>query len=256
MSICVAANIYVRLGQTTILDDVSIAVSAGEWVTVVGPNGAGKSTLLSVMAGLSRSSGTVSVDGHDLVDLSPRRRARLLAYVPQQPEVPPGMSVNSYILLGRTPHLSLLGVEGPRDFEIVQEVIDQLDLTGFGHRTLESLSGGELQRCHLARAISQATPIVFLDEPTTALDLGHQQQALDLIKQLRQERQITVVMTMHDLTLASQYSDRMVLLSDGRVVAEGTPAQVLDPNHLSTLYGARVRVLEIEGDIVVVPISE
>ena len=97
---------------------------------------------------------------------------------------------------------------------------------------------------------------MFLDEPTTALDLGHQQQALDLIKQLRQEHQITVVMTMHDLTLASQYSDRMVLLSDGRVVAEGTPAQVLDPNHLSTLYGARVRVLEIEGDIVVVPISE
>ena len=255
MRICVAENVGVRLGQATVLDDVSIGISAGEWIAIVGPNGAGKTTLLSVMAGLLGSSGTVSIDGHNLARLSPRQRARLLAYVPQQPEVPPGMSVNSYVLLSRTPHLSPLGVEGPRDFAIVEEVLDQLDLIGLGHRNLESLSGGELQRCHLARALAQSTPIVFLDEPTASLDLGHQQQALDLIERLRRERQITVVMTMHDLTLAAQYSDRMALLSDGRVVAEGSPSQVLESNHLSTLYRARVKVLKVEDDIVVVPIS-
>ncbi|MBJ82411.1 MAG: ABC transporter [Acidimicrobiaceae bacterium] len=255
MRICVAENVGVRLGQATVLDDVSIGISAGEWIAIVGPNGAGKTTLLSVMAGLLGSSGTVSIDGHNLARLSPRQRARLLAYVPQQPEVPPGMSVNSYVLLSRTPHLSPLGVEGPRDFAIVEEVLDQLDLIGLGHRNLESLSGGELQRCHLARALAQSTPIVFLDEPTASLDLGHQQQALDLIERLRRERRITVVMTMHDLTLAAQYSDRMALLSDGRVVAEGSPSQVLESNHLSTLYRARVKVLKVEDDIVVVPIS-
>jgi iron complex transport system ATP-binding protein len=255
MRVCVAENVGVRLGRATLLDDVSIGISAGEWITIVGPNGAGKTTLLSVMAGLLRSSGTVSIDGHNLARLSPRQRARLLAYVPQQPEVPPGMSVNSYVLLGRTPHVSPLGVEGRRDFAIVEEVLDQLDLIGLGHRNLESLSGGELQRCHLARAIAQSTPIVFLDEPTASLDLGHQQQALDLIERLRRERHITVVMTMHDLTLAAQYSDRMALLSDGRVVAEGTPSQVLDSNHLSTLYRARLKVLKVKDDIVVVPTS-
>ncbi len=255
MRICVAENVGVRLGQATVLDDVSIGISAGEWIAIVGPNGAGKTTLLSVMAGLLGSSGTVSIDGHNLARLSPRQRARMLAYVPQQPEVPPGMSVNSYVLLSRTPHLSPLGVEGPRDFAIVEEVLDQLDLIGLGHRNLESLSGGELQRCHLARALAQSTPIVFLDEPTASLDLGHQQQALDLIERLRRERQITVVMTMHDLTLAAQYSDRIALLSDGRVVAEGSPSQVLESNHLSTLYRARVKVLKVEDDIVVVPIS-
>ena len=255
MRVCEIENVSVRAGRATLLDDVSIGVSAGEWVTIVGPNGAGKTTLLSVMAGLMSSAGTVSIYGHNLADLSPRQRARQLAYVPQQPEVPPGMPVNSDVLLGRTHHLPLLGVEGPHDFGIVEDVLDELDLARFGHRNLESLSGGELQRCHLARAIAQATPIVFMDEPVTSLDLGHQQQALDLIERLRQERQITVIMTMHALTLAAQYSDRIILLSGGQVVAEGAPAQVLESSHLSTLYAARVKVLKVGEDVVVVPIS-
>ena len=139
MRVCEIENVSVRAGRATLLDDVSIGVSAGEWVTIVGPNGAGKTTLLSVMAGLMSSAGTVSIYGHNLADISPRQRARHLAYVPQQPEVPPGMTVNSYVLLGRTPHLPLLGVEGPRDFGIVEDVLDGLDLVGFGYRNLESL---------------------------------------------------------------------------------------------------------------------
>lgn len=254
MNLCVAREVSVRVGEKMILDSVSVSIEAGEWVSVVGPNGAGKTTLLSVMAGLRAASGNILIGDTDLKELSPRERARLLAYVPQHPEIPPGMKVDSYVLLGRTPHLSFLGMEGPDDFRLVEQVLEQFDLGTLGQRTLESLSGGELQRCHLARAIAQATPIIFLDEPTTALDLGHQQQALDRIRRLREEHQVTVVMTMHDLTLASQYCDRMILMSDGHIAADGTPSEVLDPDRLSDLYGAHVKVLNIDDHLAVIPI--
>ena len=169
--------------------------------------------------------------------MSPRERALLAAYVPQHPEVPPGMSVQNYVLIGRTPHLSLLGVEGRDDYEVVDRVIEQLDLSHLTHRTLDSLSGGELQRCHLARAIAQQTSIVFFDEPTTALDLGHQQQVLELIRGLQQSQELTVVMTMHDLSLASQYSDRVFLLGEGKIVAHGRPQEVLDSSSFHLFMG-------------------
>ena len=254
MNLCVAKEVSVRVGEISILDNISVSIEAGEWVSVVGPNGAGKTTLLSVMAGLRTASGSISIDGRDLKELNPRERARLLAYVPQHPEIPPGMKVSSYVLLGRTPHLPFLGMEGPEDFRLVEQVLEQFDLATLGQRTLESLSGGELQRCHLARVIAQSTPIIFLDEPTTALDLGHQQQALDRIRRLREEHQVTVVMTMHDLTLASQYSDRIILMSEGRIAAEGSPAEVLEPRRLSDLYGAHLKVLNIDDHLVVIPI--
>jgi len=256
MNLCVAREVSVCVGEKIILDNVSVSIEAGEWVSVVGPNGAGKTTLLSVMAGLRTASGNIWIGDTDLKELSPRERARLLAYVPQHPEIPPGMKVDSYVLLGRTPHLSFLGMEGPDDFRLVEQVLEQFDLGTLGQRTLESLSGGELQRCHLARAIAQATPIIFLDEPTTALDLGHQQQALDRIRRLREEHQVTVVMTMHDLTLASQYCDRMILMSEGHIAADGTPSEVLDPDRLSNLYGAHVKVLNIDDHLAVIPIVE
>ncbi|MDP6863110.1 MAG: ABC transporter ATP-binding protein [Acidimicrobiales bacterium] len=256
MSLCVAREVGVRVGEKLILDNVSLSIEAGEWVSVVGPNGAGKTTLLSVMAGLRTASGNILIGDRDIKELSPRERARLLAYVPQHPEIPPGMKVDSYVLLGRTPHLSFLGMEGPDDLRLVEQVLEQFDLATLGQRTLESLSGGELQRCHLARAIAQATPIIFLDEPTTALDLGHQQQALDRIRRLREEHQVTVVMTMHDLTLASQYCDRMILMSEGHIAADGTPSEVLDPDRLSNLYGAHVKVLNIDDHLAVIPIVE
>ena len=253
MNLFVANEVGVRIEDVPILSDVSLSVNTGEWVSIVGPNGAGKTTLLSVMAGLRKASGSLSIDGRNITDLTLRERARLLAYVPQHPEIPPGMTVNSYVLLGRTPHLPFLGMEGSRDFRLVEQVLEQFDLSSMGQRTLESWSGGELQRCHLGRASAQAPPIVFLDEPTTALDLGHQQQALDRIRLLREEHQVTVVMTMHDLTLASQYSDRIILMSKGRIAVEGKPAEVLDPIRLSELYGAQVKVLQVDDHLVVVP---
>ncbi len=253
MNHCSVQNVRVSAGKQVILDDVSLSISQGEWLSIVGPNGAGKSTLLSVMAGLRSSSGSVCVAGTDIADMTPRQRAHHMAYLPQHPEVPPGMSVGGYVLIGRNPHIPLLGSEGQRDIEILNEVLEQLSLEDFRDRTLDSLSGGELQRCHLARVLAQDTPIIFLDEPTTALDLGHQQQTLDLICRIRSQRELTVVMTMHDLSLAGQYSDRIILLSQGQIASEGTPEDVLNSDRLSALYGARIKVLEVDSDIVVIP---
>lgn len=256
MTSCSASNITVQVDRKTILNDVSLTVAPREWITIVGPNGAGKSTLLSVLAGLRTSDGQVCLDGREVSSMSPRERALLAAYVPQHPEVPAGMSVQNYVLIGRTPHLSVLGVEGSDDYEVVDRVMHQLDLSHLAHRTLDSLSGGELQRCHLARAIAQQTSVVFFDEPTTALDLGHQQQVLELINGLQESQELTVVMTMHDLSLASQYSDRVFLLGEGKIAAHGRPQDVLDSERLSSLYGARIAVLEVDGHIVVIPGKE
>ncbi len=256
MTSCSASNITVQVDRKTILNDVSLTVAPREWITIVGPNGAGKSTLLSVLAGLRTSDGQVCLDGREVSSMSPRERALLAAYVPQHPEVPAGMSVQNYVLIGRTPHLSVLGVEGRDDYEVVDRVMHQLDLSHLAHRTLDSLSGGELQRCHLARAIAQQTSVVFFDEPTTALDLGHQQQVLELINGLQESQELTVVMTMHDLSLASQYSDRVFLLGEGKIAAHGRPQDVLDSERLSSLYGARIAVLEVDGHIVVIPGKE
>ena len=256
MTSCSASNITVQVDRKTILNDVSLTVAPREWITIVGPNGAGKSTLLSVLAGLRTSDGQVCLDGREVSSMSPRERALLAAYVPQHPEVPAGMSVQNYVLIGRTPHLSVLGVEGSDDYEVVDRVMHQLDLSHLAHRTLDSLSGGELQRCHLARAIAQQASVVFFDEPTTALDLGHQQQVLELINGLQESQELTVVMTMHDLSLASQYSDRVFLLGEGKIAAHGRPQDVLDSERLSSLYGARIAVLEVDGHIVVIPGKE
>jgi iron complex transport system ATP-binding protein len=163
--------------------------------------------------------------------------------------------VFEYALLGRTAHLRYLAVEGPRDITIVEDVLGQLDLTALADRPLSSLSGGEQQRAVLARALAQQAPVLLLDEPTSALDVGNQQQALELVEDLRREWGLVVVSAMHDLTLAGQFADRLLLLSRGSAVACGPARTVLTERSLSEHWGARVRVLDDpEGGIVVIPI--
>ena len=247
-------DVTVRLGGRVVLDGLELRVEPGEWVTIVGPNGAGKSTLLNAIGGVQRFDGSGELDGDAVTSLGTRARARRVGRVPQHPVLPGGMTLVDYVLLGRTPHLGWLGAEGRHDLDVVSYVLERLDLAPLADHFLETLSGGELQRCHIARAIAQETPVLLLDEPTTALDLGHQQEALELIDELRHERQLTVLSTMHDLTLAGQYSDRLVLLKDGAVVATGPASEVLTDSGLSDLYGARVRVVREGEDIVVLPV--
>lgn len=236
------SGLDVALGGRPVLKGVSLEVGAGSWTAVIGPNGAGKSTLLRAVLGLVPSRGEITVEGVDLGTLKPRQRARLVAYAPQNPNLPVGMTVFDYTLLGRSPYIPHLGRESARDRAITAEVLDRLDLTAFAGRPLDHLSGGERQRVVLARALAQQTRVLLLDEPTTALDIGHQQQVMELIDRLRLSDGLTVVTTIHDLTLAGQYADRLVLVSGGRVAAAGEPARVLTRPAVEKHFDARVRV--------------
>jgi cobalamin transport system ATP-binding protein len=247
----------VRLGGREILRDVSFDVPAGSWVCAIGPNGAGKTTLMHAVAGLVPFEGAVTLSGKPLEAYRRRERARLVALVPQQPVMPDAMSVERYVMLGRTPHLGLLGVEGREDLIAVRTVLERLELGWATERRLDTLSGGELQRAVLARALAQDAPLLLLDEPTTGLDLGHQIDVLELIDELRREDGLSVLSTMHDLTLAGRFADRFALLSHGRLVAEGTRAEVLDAATIAEHFGAGVRIIG-DGEIgwAVVPVSQ
>ncbi|GAA5177433.1 ABC transporter ATP-binding protein [Rugosimonospora acidiphila] len=247
-------DVGVDLDGSEIVRGVSLTVAEGEWVTVIGPNGAGKSTLLRAVGGLVRFRGTIELFGRSSAVLSRRDRARLVAMVTQDPVVPPGMVVLDYVLLGRTPYIRPLGRESAADLAAVDQALSRLDLTRFAARRLESLSGGERQRVFLARALAQGATLLLLDEPTTALDIGHQQEVLELVDQLRRDGPLTVLATMHDLSIAGEFADRMVLLSGGRVAAAGTPREVLTEQLLARHYGARVRVVDGDFGPLVVPV--
>ena len=244
----------VRYGEQEAVYGLTDQVRPGEWLCLIGPNGAGKSSVLRAVAGLVPYRGTVTVDGATLASRSPRRRAMLVAYVPQTPLMPDDMTGLEYVLLGRNPYIGYFGSETKHDRSLVAEVLQRLDLVDFAHRRLGTLSGGERQRLVIARAVAQEAPVLLLDEPTSALDIGHQQQALELVDRLRREQGLTVVSAMHDLTLAGLYADRLVLLHQGHVVASGDAAHVLRPETLSEFYGVSVSVHhEPDGTVVVVP---
>jgi len=240
-------DLRVSFGPATALDGVSVTVATGEWVALIGPNGAGKTTMLRAIAGLTHSAGRIVLAGQPARQLSHRRRARLIAYVPQHPQLPPEMTGLDYVLLGRTPHLGYFAVESEGDRRICLDLLDRMALTDMAGRRLATMSGGEAQRLVLARALAQQAPILVLDEPTSALDLGRRVDALELIDEMRRERTLTVLSAIHDLTLAGQFADRLVLLSHGKVAADGQPGSVLRDDLLSDTFGAGVGVLRTAG---------
>ncbi|MXX43677.1 MAG: ABC transporter ATP-binding protein [Acidimicrobiales bacterium] len=244
-------SLDVRLNGTHVLGGVNLAVSHGQWVNIIGPNGAGKTTLLRAVLGLVAYDGDISIEG--LTKLRRAERARKVAYVPQTPVIPRGMLVADYVLLGRTPHRSIFAGETSADREVAADVIERLDLVGFGDRAVQSLSGGERQRTVLARALVQQADILLLDEPTTALDLGHQQDVLDLVDALRRERGLTVIATLHDLTLAARYGDQVAILAGGVIAQRGTPGEVLTVANIAEHFDAQVRVIDDPEGPVIVP---
>jgi iron complex transport system ATP-binding protein len=254
MSSILVRDLVVELGGRRILAGVDLDVEPGAWVSIVGPNGAGKTTLVRALAGMARpTAGVVEVGGVPTRALGARARARLLAVVPQTPVIPAGVSVFDYALLGRTPHLPYFGRETEHDIESCRTMLEVLGVAELAARPVETLSGGERQRVVLSRALLQGAPIVVLDEPTTALDIGHQQDVLELVEQLREERGLTVVSTMHDLTLAGLFADELVLLDGGRVAERGPAETVLTEAHLREHFGARVSVVQGDDGPVVVP---
>jgi iron complex transport system ATP-binding protein len=252
-----ARDVRVSRGRREVVHSVSLQVEAGSWVSVVGPNGAGKSSFLLALAGLLPSDGDVTIDGRTLRERSARERARLIALVPQQPVVPDALTVAEYVLLGRTPHLSLFGSEARSDHAMADTVLAKVDLAWASDRLVSTLSGGEFHRAVVGRALAQEARVLLLDEPTSGLDLGHQVQVLELVDTLRRSEGITVVSAMHDLTLAARYSDLVALLVEGELVAEGRPEAVLRADVLERHYGVPVHVLRGPGgELIVVPAAQ
>ncbi|HYI75943.1 MAG TPA: ABC transporter ATP-binding protein [Gaiellaceae bacterium] len=246
-------GVTVELGGRAVVNGVDVSVADGEWLALIGPNGAGKTTLLRAISRLVPFAGEIVLDGRPAAELRRAELARLVAVVPQEPSTPPWMTVAEYVLLGRTPHLGPLAKEGAADRDAAARALGRLDLLALADRRLGTLSGGEKQRAVVARALAQEARIVLLDEPTAALDIGHQQQALDLLDGLRAESGLTLVAAMHDLTLVAQYADRMVLLDGGHVVADGAPADVLTEALIAQHYGASIQVVDVGGRLAVVP---
>ena len=248
-------DLSVALGGNRVVDRLAAGVEEGEWVALIGPNGAGKTTALRAVAGLVGYEGCVRVFGGDAAEMTRRQLARLVALVPQVPLIPGDITVREYVLLGRTPHLGYFGAENRLDHAVVDAALEQLDVTQFARRRLDTLSGGERQRATLARALAQDAPILLLDEPTAALDVGRQQQVLELVDSLRATRGLTVLSTMHDLTLAGQYADRLLLLDRGKLVAAGSAEEVLTRALITEHYGAEVALVDAPGSgLVVVPV--
>jgi iron complex transport system ATP-binding protein len=254
VSAVVFESLTVTLDGHPALREVDAAIGEQEWVALIGPNGAGKSTLLRAVAGLVSHRGELAIAGRRAAALRQHERARHVALVPQAPQLPAAMAVAEYVLLGRTPYVGYLGSESRRDLEAVDRTLARLDLTQLAHRRLGSLSGGERQRAVLARALAQEAPLLLLDEPTASLDVGRQQQVLELVDTLRETQGLTVLTAMHDLNLAARYADRLLFLADGRLVAEGSAEEVLSEELIAAHYEATVRVLVEDGlGVTVVP---
>jgi len=249
-----ASDVTVALDRNQVVSTVSCAVRSGGWLALLGPNGAGKSTLIRAIAGLVAYTGTVTLDAVDTRTMNARERAKVIAYVPQEPVLPPDLTVGQYVLLGRTPHLGYLATPGRHDRERARAAMERLDVTRFAARRLARLSGGERQRAVLARALASEPQVLLLDEPTSMLDVGHEQQVLELVDSLRKDNGLTVISTLHDLTVAGQYADTLVLLDGGQVVAAGSPAAVLTKPLIESVYAARVIVITgSDGHPVVAP---
>jgi iron complex transport system ATP-binding protein len=231
-------------------------VAAGEILAVAGPNGAGKTTLVRAISGvIPAQSGSIQVAGKELNRLSIWERARCLAVVPQARLLPEAFNVYETVLLGRTPYLNFLGQAGASDHKLVRQALEQTELLALAERRIGELSGGEQQRVLLARALAQDAPLLALDEPTTHLDIHHQAILLNLVSRLRREKNLAVLMVVHDLNLASLYADRVALLVAGRWRAVGAPLDVLTAENLSEAYQAPVSVIAhpVYGNPLVLP---
>lgn len=237
-------SLRVAYGKKVVLKGVSLTAAPGEILALIGPNGAGKTTLIRAVSGTLRlEAGQVQVKGRDVANLTVAQRARLLAVVPQARQMGGAYSVLQAVMMGRTAYMGWLGQESEADRSAVKLALRQTHLEDFAERSIAQLSGGEQQRVLLARALAQDTPALLLDEPTNHLDLQHQANLLSLVKKLTKEKQLAVVMAVHDLNLVSFFADKVALLVDGELKHFGTPQDVLQTEYISEAYQTPIDVV-------------
>ena len=223
--------------KTVVIKDVSFDIKKGDFLGIIGPNGSGKSTLLRLMSRALRPyAGSIALEGKNIEGMDLKEFCRKVAFVPQDTLINFSFSVEEIVLMGRIPHLKRMQFEGKVDFSIAERALCLTDTLYIKGKAIDELSAGERQRVIIAKALAQEPILLFLDEPTSHLDIGHQVQILNLLKKLNKEQDLTVVMVMHDLNLASEYCNRIILLNEGRISKDGTPEEVLTYQNIETVY--------------------
>jgi iron complex transport system ATP-binding protein len=231
-------NVSLGYDHHPVLKDISFRASPGELAGLIGPNGSGKSTIIKALSGLLHpTTGQVLADGRNIDSIPRRELACLVGVVPQMPLLPSTFSAFEIVLMGRNPHLGLFQSEGRKDWEITREAMEKTGTMPLANRHINELSGGEIQSLLIARVLVQETSAILLDEPTANLDIGRQMDMLELIKHLCREKNLTVLASLHDLNLAAQYCDRLLLIDDTGIYAQGTPQEVITDANIKQVYG-------------------
>jgi iron complex transport system ATP-binding protein len=233
-------NLSVRYRDFYALNQIDLDIPRGTWTCLVGPNGAGKTTFLKTLLGNKAYDGSITIDGLEVY-----KNLRNVAFVPQRPEIPAGMDVAEYVMLGRA-RLDGWGRESRTSRRLVQQILEQMQLSGMRHQLVTQLSGGEMQRVLIARALVQEPELMILDEPTSALDLHHQISTLDHIEGM-QKSGVTVVSTMHDITLGAMYAERIVIMQHGKVLLDGPANQVIHSTHLKSAFDDAITIHTLDN---------
>ena len=239
-----AQDLVLSYGERIVVDGLSLTLPAGRITMIVGANACGKSTLLRSMSRLlAPKKGHVLLDGKEVHRMPPKQLARTLGLLPQSPVAPEGITVADLVGRGRHPHQRMLARWNAEDDAAVAAALDATETAGLAERSVDELSGGQRQRVWIAMALAQQTDVLLLDEPTTFLDVSHQVEVLDLLTDLNRSRGTTIVMVLHDLNLAARYADHLVAMADGKILAAGTPAEVLTEDNVRAVYGLENRVI-------------
>lgn len=252
------AGLTVGYDGRVIIDGLSLEIPDNRVTTIIGPNGCGKSTLLRTMARLlTPSAGSVLLDGTDVRGMRPKQVARTMGLLPQQPTAPEGLTVADLVGRGRHPHQTWYRQWTPGDEAAVTRALELTGTTELAGRTLDALSGGQRQRVWIALTLAQETDLLLLDEPNTYLDLSHSVDLLDLVTDLKDRHGKTIVMVLHDLNLAVRYSDWLIVMRDGAVLAQGTPGEIISPELLAAAFTLNATVIEdpVSGGPLIVPIG-
>ncbi len=253
-----AENITAGYDNKMILQDISLTIPSNKISIIIGANGCGKSTLLKTMARLIKpTSGQVTLDGKPINKIPPKRLACVLGLLPQSPIVPEGITVADLVGRGRFPHQTFLKGWTKQDYEAVAEAMEIMNITEFADRNIDELSGGQRQRVWIAMALAQQTDILFLDEPTTYLDITYQVEILDMLTDLNRKYGTTIVMVLHDINLSARYADHIFAVHQGKLVAEGTPEEVVSSTLIQDIFGLKSLVIQdpVSDSPSVVPIG-
>lgn len=251
-----AEQIVAGYDHKTILHGISLVIPSNKISVMIGANACGKSTLLKTLARLIKpTNGTVTLDGRPISKIPPKQLARVVGLLPQSPIVPEGISVADLVGRGRFPHQSLFSGWTKKDVEAVAEAMEIMNITELANRNIDELSGGQRQRVWIAMALAQQTDILFLDEPTTFLDITYQVEILDLLTDLNRKKGTTIVMVLHDINLSARYADYIFALSQGKLLAEGKPAEVITSSLVKDIFGLDCTVIPdpVSGSPMVIP---